>query len=118
MTSISNALWHWLVDYYALSTCVMAAVAAAMFAIRQPARRLVVAWSGLVGLAVLLVFAMLPGWPRTSLVVSHVASLPTGSVFDRSAPARAIAQEAGLSAAPNDPVMARPNVAGRGPSSP
>ena len=45
-----------------------------MRSIGQPARRLAVAWSSLLGLAGLLVLSVLPGWPRISLITTPVAS--------------------------------------------
>jgi beta-lactamase regulating signal transducer with metallopeptidase domain len=72
MTTGSTLLWYWLVDYYALATCVLAAAALATAAIKQPVRRLTISWSGLAGLIALLVFGALPGWPRTSLVTPPV----------------------------------------------
>ncbi len=68
MTIGSTLLWYWLVDYYALATCVLAAAALAMATIKQPVRRLAISWSGLAGLIALFVFGAVPGWPQTSLV--------------------------------------------------
>jgi hypothetical protein len=56
----------WLVDYYALTTVVLVAAVMVMGRLRQPARRLSVARSAVVGLAILAVLAALPGWPRAS----------------------------------------------------
>jgi len=56
----------WLVDYYALATVVLVAAVVVMGRLRQPARRLSVARSAVVGLAMLAVLAALPGWPRAS----------------------------------------------------
>ncbi len=60
----SGTMSDWLVDYYALATVVMAAAAVVMGRLRQPARRLSVARSAVVGLVMLAVLAALPGWPR------------------------------------------------------
>ncbi len=54
----------WLVDYYALATVILVAAVVVMGRLRQPARRLTVARSAVVGLAMLAVLAALPGWPR------------------------------------------------------
>jgi len=56
----------WLVDYYALATVVLVAAVVVMGRLRQPGRRLSVARSAVVGLAMLAVLAALPGWPRVS----------------------------------------------------
>src|SRR5262249_19131217 len=57
----------WLVDFYVLATLLLAAALACLGFVRQPARRLAVAWATLGGLAVLAVLTTLPGWPRLSL---------------------------------------------------
>ena len=56
----------WLVDYYALTTVVLVTAVVVMGRLRQPARRLSVAWSSACGLLVLAVLTALPVWPRTS----------------------------------------------------
>ena len=62
----SETMSDWLVDYYALTTVVLVAAVVVMGRLRQPARRLSVARSAVVGLAMLAVLAALPGWPRAS----------------------------------------------------
>jgi BlaR1 peptidase M56 len=62
----SELMSDWLVDYYTLSTAVLVAAVVVMGRLRQPARRLSVARSAVVGLAILAVLAALPGWPRAS----------------------------------------------------
>ena len=62
----SETVCDWLVDYYALTTVVLVAAVAAIGWLRQPARRLLLARSGVVGLAMLAILAALPGWPRAS----------------------------------------------------
>ena len=51
-------------DYYALTTVVLVGAVVVMGRLRQPVRRLSVARSAVVGLAMLAVLAALPGWPR------------------------------------------------------
>ena len=62
----SATMSDWLVDYYALATVVLVAAAVVMVRQRQPARRLAIARSAVVGLATLAVLAAVPGWPRAS----------------------------------------------------
>ena len=62
----TETMSDWLVDYYALTTVVLVAAVVVMGRLRQPARRLSVARSAVVGLAMLAVLAALPGWPRAS----------------------------------------------------
>ncbi len=62
----SETMSDWLVDYYALTTVVLVGVVVVMGRLRQPVRRLSVARSAFVGLAMLAVLAALPGWPRAS----------------------------------------------------
>jgi beta-lactamase regulating signal transducer with metallopeptidase domain len=67
MSPWSEALARWLVDYYVLATLLLAAAAAALAFVRQPARRLAVAWAALGSLALLAVLTALPGWPRLTV---------------------------------------------------
>jgi WD40 repeat protein len=60
----SETIGDWLVDYYALTTLVLVGAFVVMGRLRQPVRRLSVARSAIVGLAMLAVLAALPGWPR------------------------------------------------------
>ncbi len=68
MTSGFGPPWLLIADYYALATCLLLGAGLASGRLEQPARRLAVAWSTLVGLTVLLVLVAVPEWPRTSLV--------------------------------------------------
>jgi hypothetical protein len=70
MTPGFDALGYWLADYYALATCVLIGVGLSMAALKQPARRLAVCWSGLAGLCALVVFGAIPSWPRLSLITA------------------------------------------------
>ncbi len=72
----SETVCDWLVDYYALTTVVLVAAVAAMVALRQPARRLLVARSGVAGLAMLAILAAFPGWPRATWRVRPARSQP------------------------------------------
>jgi|GEM_PF-3416297 len=54
----------WLADYYALATAVLLTTAAALRSLKQPAKRLAVARSAVVGLGALAVLVALPQWPR------------------------------------------------------
>jgi hypothetical protein len=62
----SETVCDWLLDDYALTTVVLVAAVTAMVWLRQPARRMLVARSSVVGLAMLAILAALPGWPRAS----------------------------------------------------
>jgi len=66
------------VDYYALATVPLLAATLATRWIEQPARRLAVAWSTLLGLTGLLVLVAVPGWPRASLGVLPIPANPKG----------------------------------------
>ena len=72
MRTWSEALGGWLFDHYALSTVLLIAVVAFASRLRQPARRLLVVRSGLVGLTMLAVLAATPGWPRARWRVEPV----------------------------------------------
>jgi BlaR1 peptidase M56/WD domain, G-beta repeat len=64
MKTWPETMSDWLVDYYALTTVILVAAVVVMRRLRQPVRRLSVARSAFVGLAMLAVLAALPGWPR------------------------------------------------------
>ena len=97
MTLIDDvSLGDWLADYYALATIVLLAVGVALARLRQPARRLSVAWSALGGLAALVILSALPSWPRAgwpsrpgpattprTLLSSSTANGPAGSPLPR-----------------------------------
>ena len=75
----SETLSDWLVDYYALATVVLVAAVVVMGRLRQPVRRLFVARSAALGLAILAVVAALPGWPRACLLGRRKASAARSS---------------------------------------
>jgi protocatechuate 3,4-dioxygenase beta subunit len=91
----SERLWYWLVDYYALATCILLGVWLFMIGLSQPVRRLAVSWSAVGGLLALLVIAMIPAGPRTSLVPAPTHSRQPAASFDGRSAAPAFASEAG-----------------------
>jgi hypothetical protein len=104
----------WLVDYYALTTVVLVAAVVIMGRLRQPARRLSVARSAVVGLAMLAVLAALPGWPRASWRGRTQPDRPT--VAAASGPDSGIMTPAqvGTRPGPPDPIPTGPSLpAGR-----
>jgi beta-lactamase regulating signal transducer with metallopeptidase domain len=66
MTSLSESIGYWLIDYYALATVVLLATLVILKWQAQPARRLSVAWPSLCGLWALAIVTALPFWPRTA----------------------------------------------------
>jgi beta-lactamase regulating signal transducer with metallopeptidase domain len=64
MTSFSEAIGYWLIDFYAVATVVFLAAFAIFRRLAQPARRLSVAWSAVAGLLALAVVTAIPTWPR------------------------------------------------------
>ncbi len=89
----SGTMSDWLVDYYALATVVLVAAVVVMGRLRQPARRLTVARSAVVGLVILAVLAALPGWPRASW-----RSRPGQTPSDRPTVAAASVPDSGITA--------------------
>ena len=84
MRSWSEVMCYWLADYYVTATVVLLAAIAAMGVLKQPARRLTVAWSALGGLAALAVLAAVPNWPRAGWPwrVENQAGVGTGLPSD------------------------------------
>ena len=64
MNGWTYVLGYWLLDLYALATIVLAIAAACVLWLRQPARRLVVAWAAHVGVTGVTLLSLVPGWPR------------------------------------------------------
>ena len=91
MRTWSETMSDWLVDYYALTTVVLVAAVVVMGRLRQPVRRLSVARSAFVGLAMLAVLAALPGWPRACW-----RGRPGRTQPDRPAVAAASGQDSGI----------------------
>lgn len=52
----------WFADYYLLATIMLAVVLASSHIVRQPARRIAIAWSTAGGLLLMAVLVALPGW--------------------------------------------------------
>jgi beta-lactamase regulating signal transducer with metallopeptidase domain len=67
MSRWPESLVLWLADYYVLATVLLAAAFACLSFVRQPARRLAVAWAALASLLVLALLTALPGWPRLAI---------------------------------------------------
>ena len=70
MTAWSEGLSGWLIDFYAAASIVLVAAITAGFLIRQPVKRMAVAWATLVGLTILAVLSATPAWPRFALTKS------------------------------------------------
>ena len=62
-----EGILRWIVDFYLLATLALGLALVAGRWMRQPVRRLTLAWTTLVGLALLAVVCAMPGWPRVSL---------------------------------------------------
>jgi beta-lactamase regulating signal transducer with metallopeptidase domain len=78
MKSAFDAIAYWVIDYYLAATFVLAVVAVAQRMIQQPARRLALYWGSLVGLTLLALLCILPGWPRID-VRAVAAAVPEAS---------------------------------------
>jgi hypothetical protein len=68
MTTLANELAAWLADYYLLATVLLAAAIAAGFLVREPVKRISLAWGTTAGLLILAVLCAAPFWPRIALV--------------------------------------------------
>ena len=77
---VSRMLW----DYYLWATVLLTTALLTFLLIRQPARRMALAWAAAVGLLVLLVLTALPNWSRWSL--ASPAPPPVVPVVERSEP--------------------------------
>ena len=77
MKSGFDAIAYWVLDYYIAATVVLSIVTLAQRRIAQPARRLALHWGTLVGLALLVVLCILPGWPRLDLTMLLRFGSPT-----------------------------------------
>ncbi len=62
MNAFVNNLAAWVADYYLLATLLLVVSLLARLALRQPARRIAVAWGSVVALPILALLLMLPGW--------------------------------------------------------
>ncbi len=77
----------WLADYYLSATILLAAVLAAGSLLREPVKRISLAWAALAGLALLALLCAAPFWPRLSIVKS--AEEPIAAAASKSIPAPA-----------------------------
>ncbi|MEX2027254.1 MAG: M56 family metallopeptidase, partial [Pirellulaceae bacterium] len=64
MNELLSALSLWVIDYLVVATALLAAAAFALWCLRQPAQRIVIAWGTMGGLTLLAVATALPNWPR------------------------------------------------------
>ncbi len=62
MNALSDYLLTWFADYYLLSTLLLGAALLVGACMRQPARRIAVAWAAVIGLAMLGGLLAVPGW--------------------------------------------------------
>ncbi len=86
MNSWSHAFNLWLADYYLSATILLALVLAAGSLIREPVKRMSLAWATLPGLLALALLCAAPFWPRISLVKSNdTAAQPTIKIDSRNA---------------------------------
>lgn len=85
---------NWFVDYYLLSTCLLAIILVAGACMRQPARRLAMAWATAGGLLVLGGLLAIPGWS-----VVHIMGAPPPRP-DALMPAPVIEAEAAIESPP------------------
>jgi beta-lactamase regulating signal transducer with metallopeptidase domain/protocatechuate 3,4-dioxygenase beta subunit len=91
---VSRALW----DYYLWATVLLTTALLALLLIRQPARRMALAWATAGGLLVLFVLTAVPNWSRYSLASPAPAVVP---VVERSEPLVIAAPQVEI-AAPRD----------------
>ncbi len=80
MNSLVQASNAWLVDFHLAATLLLLVVLIAMRFIKQPARRLSIAWAAVLGLPVLTLAVAVPCWPVVSLVSQPVASIEPQSM--------------------------------------
>lgn len=81
--AFAQFLAAWLADYYLLATLLLGVGWLAFRWVRQPARRLAIAWIVMIELALLAVVCGLPGWPRISVLPSWLSGghLPESDGF-------------------------------------
>lgn len=77
MNTWQENLLAWLEDVYASTAVLLAVVALAFVLMRQPARRLVLAWAAVAGLFALAVLPLVPGWPRLACRTAQAAPSET-----------------------------------------
>jgi len=79
MTAWSTVFLEWLIDYYLVTAVLLIVVGIAMAIVRQPARRLALAWGTLVGLFALAILCAMPLWPRFYLPIDSAVTITLGS---------------------------------------
>lgn len=62
-----RALTDYLIDYYSATTVLLLVLTFVRVCLRQPVRRMVLAWSTLISLGLLAVLCATPAWPRMTL---------------------------------------------------
>ncbi len=67
LPAATESLARWIVDFYLLATLSLALALVAARWMRQPVRRLALAWTLMIELVLLAVVCAMPGWPRVSL---------------------------------------------------
>ncbi len=92
MNTSTETLALWLVDFYVATTVLLLVAVVAMCCLRQPARRLAVAWATMVGLAALAILCALPQWPRISWRAQLEASVAEVSTEGCLGQSEAVAQ--------------------------
>lgn len=96
-----SAVGTWIADYYLLATLTMMLAWLAMRLIRQPVRRLGIAWSTIAGLLALAIISGTPNWPRVAIF-----SLPAEAAMARTPAQPAV----GISAADPRPSAETPDL--------
>jgi beta-lactamase regulating signal transducer with metallopeptidase domain len=81
MTAVGGFLYTWLVDIYLLSTVLIVLGLAGLRCLRQPAQRIAVARSTVVGLAMLVALEPIPPWPRMS-PIGFPSAVPSAGQSD------------------------------------
>lgn len=62
MDSATRIALYWLSDIYLLASVLLSAACLCLWLLRQPIRRLTVAWAAVTGLAALVLLSLIPGW--------------------------------------------------------
>ena len=70
LTSLGAPMLAWLGDYYFVATLLLLAALVGRRFVRQPAHRILIAWTVMLELVVLAVVCALPFWPRISFVAA------------------------------------------------
>ena len=70
ITLLAGSVLGWLADYYLLATLLLLIPLACWRWVRQPAHRILIAWTVMLELAMLAVVCALPFWPRVSFIAA------------------------------------------------